>query len=105
MRDGSEFLLDDIDLITLGHAPGGATQALPAAARSLDLSGRPPHEWPATAVVEARRLVPGASIVIVTDAAPDAMLDALYAGAGDAVMIEYLATGPEHWASAITRIA
>ena len=104
MIEPANRMLDDIDLIARGHVPGGAARAHAAPVRDLDLSGAPASGWGGLACAQVARLVPGESIVIVTDAPPYAMLDAVYAVTGDSVMVEYLATGPVAWVSALTRI-
>ncbi|WP_084101128.1 hypothetical protein [Demequina sp. NBRC 110051] len=104
MANDSDRLLDDVDLITMGHVPGGAALAREAAPAHLDLTATHPAQWGACVIGEACAMVPGDCAVVVTPAPPFAMLDALYAVTGDAVMIEYLATGPDAWVSAITRI-
>ena len=104
MANDSDRLLDDVDLITMGHVPGGAALAREAAPTHLDLRATPVAHWATRVSREVCTMVPGDSAVVVTPAPPFAMLDALYAVTGDAVMIEYLATGPDTWVSAITRI-
>ncbi len=104
MANDSDRLLDDVDLIAMGHVPGGAALARESTLQHLDLTTTPPARWGACMIREASTMVPGDGVVAVTPSTPFAMLDALYAVTGDAVMLEYLATGPHAWVVAITRI-
>ncbi|WP_084078112.1 DUF2249 domain-containing protein [Demequina sp. NBRC 110057] len=104
MRDGGHTLIDEIDLIALGHMPGGAALARPRPLAHLDLTGLDPQAARQVALAEVARLVPGDTIIVVTADAPFALLDALHSATDGRCLFEYLATGPEAWATAVSRL-
>ncbi|GMA34048.1 hypothetical protein [Demequina litorisediminis] len=104
MREARHGVIDEIDLIALGHMPGGASMARSRPLANLDLTAHDAAAARTLAIAEVTRMVPGDAMVLLTASEPYALLDALHTHADGRCMFEYIATGPETWATAITRV-
>ncbi|MDE0572929.1 DUF2249 domain-containing protein [Demequina sp. B12] len=96
--------IDEIDLIALGHAPGGARAARQRAPRDIDLRDLLPRQREVRVLAQTASLLPGESVTVASNAPMDGLLDEVYLEVPGFCMFEYREQGPDVWRVEITRV-
>ncbi|WP_161794240.1 DUF2249 domain-containing protein [Demequina sediminicola] len=97
--------VDEIDLLTLGHMPGGARRAHASPPQDIDVTGLGLRAAQVRVLAQSAILVPGEHITITADYDPAAILDVIHHDVPGFSMIEYRASGPQQWRVTVTRVS
>ncbi|WP_062078957.1 DUF2249 domain-containing protein [Demequina globuliformis] len=96
--------VDEIDLVTLGHMPGGASRARASKPRDIDVSGLGERAAHVRVLAQAAVLVPGESFTLTSAHDPAHMLDLVHTEVPGFCMVEYREAGPARWRVHLTRV-
>ncbi|WP_061962291.1 DUF2249 domain-containing protein [Demequina flava] len=101
---GTVVGVDEIDLVALGHMPGGPRGAHASTPRDLDVRGLPERAAHVRVLAQVAVLVPGESITVTADADPHHLLDLVHDEVPGFCMFEYREHEAPLWRVSITRV-
>lgn len=96
--------VDEIDLVTLGHMPGGARFARANAVRDVDIRDLGDRASHVRVLAQTAVLVPGESVTVTAGADPSAIIDLVHDEIPGFCMVEYRENGPYQWRVVVTRV-
>lgn len=96
--------VDEIDLVALGHMPGGARRARAYAPRDIDTRGLDERATHVRVLAQAAMLVPGESITVTSASDLADVLDLVHTEVPGFCMVEHRESGPQQWRAVLTRV-